>query len=122
MHDERVEMIREAIALECDAVDSILAPGLDDQRARSIATRLDGRVDQLIAKAVAQPNARSRAMYIDLLMGIALTAESLRSRSSGDEVSAERHTARAAHYLAKVSMCKIHFEPDDDQRDNSAQR
>lgn len=117
MNDEQWEELRRALELEGTAVGSMLVPWFDDAHAQEIAARLDVCVDRLVPGVAHQPTPYARTVYVDLMMGLALTAESVRARSLGDLSSADRHAATASRCLARVSLSEIVLEADFDLPD-----
>jgi hypothetical protein len=101
------EDLLRALELEGTAAGAMLAPGRCDDRVVGIAAELDRCVDQLVAGVVKQPTPDTQTMYVDLLMGLALTAESLRARYAGDGASADRNAAKASECLTRVRMNDI---------------
>ncbi|MEU4250344.1 hypothetical protein AB0F15_23315 [Amycolatopsis sp. NPDC026612] len=104
MTEMPAEELLRALELEGTAAGAMLAPGGCDERVPGIAAELDRCVDRLVAGVAKQPTPYTQTMYVDLLMGLTLTAESLRARHSGDGASAVRHAAKASECLTRVSM------------------
>ncbi|WAL66506.1 hypothetical protein ORV05_01420 [Amycolatopsis cynarae] len=101
------EELQKALELEGNVVGNMLMSSFDDSSALEMAARLDRCVDNLLYGVHTQRTPHSRSVYVDLLAGLALTAESLRTRSRGDQAAADRHAAMASQCLARVSMNEI---------------
>ncbi|GHF44723.1 hypothetical protein FHX82_001808 [Amycolatopsis bartoniae] len=111
--------LRRALELEGTAVGCMLMPWFDDEWALTIAAQLDECVDRLIPGMVRQASPYARAIYVDLLMALALTAESVRRKTRGDQASADQHVASASKCLARVTMREIVFQREGDRTDGS---
>ena len=79
----------------------------DDEDAEEIASHLDYCVDHLAPGVLHQPSPDAYEMYVDLMMGLAMTAQSLRARSRGDICLAEQHQATASACLSRVHLNQL---------------
>ena len=79
----------------------------DDEDADEIASHLDYCVDHLAPGVRHQPSAHAYEMYVDLMMGLAMTAESLRARARGDVCMSDQHQAAASACLSRVRLTEL---------------
>lgn len=81
-------------------------------RALEIARWLDRCVDGLVPGVHVQPTPYAREMYVDLMMGLAMMAESLRARSQSDLTGADQDEATASRCFERVRFDELAFEDD----------
>ena len=108
--DERLEERR----LDETAVDDAATGSGECDSAGEMAAHLDEYVDHLMPGLAKQPNPYAHNMYVDLMMGLTLLADSVRARSRGDLASADGNWARAAECLERVSLDEIVLDGDDE--------
>ncbi|MTD55822.1 hypothetical protein [Amycolatopsis pithecellobii] len=96
------EIVAEAIAMSL----------FDNGRALDTAKWLDRCVDRLAPGVAFQPSPDAREMYVDLMMGLALTAESLRARTQSDQITADQNELTASRCLDRVRIEELVFAAD----------
>jgi len=88
---------------------AIVSALFDTERPLESAKWLDRCVESLVPGVAEQPTPNVREMYVDLMMGLALTAESFRAQTQSDPVSADESRLRAIRCLDRVRPEELVF-------------
>ncbi|HEX3781149.1 MAG TPA: hypothetical protein VHX38_15925 [Pseudonocardiaceae bacterium] len=68
-----------------------------------LANRFDRRVDQLTSEVHRQPDEAARESCVDLMVGLAVSAEAMRALQRGDTATGASHLAMAVQHLKQVT-------------------